>query len=488
MRKQVKYLLLFLLQAFVVNSCVYDGDDSNDSQESQRLLAEAKAWYERTNDPVVVLKSSADDESDFAVMPDWGHYFTRKNEQYEVAEMELLTKHRFSVVDKVVGEKYQSTKNVHYRNSSVRLIYRKDKETGEEFGFYMNIVPEAGYLESTNFQYAKKTNYLDRDKTFSGRVLYYDMQGQFISGWRYVDGEVTAKMQHVSKDMVESLKSEPRTKAGGDENLDCYLFEYWEIKDVCYSWTQNNDYQYEYCYNESITYDYWYECYYIGKEEPPQPPNPNNPNGGSQARSIFKNNSLNTAAKQELDRALEDKLQECGYSAMYGYLTGNNFQINDVRINSALQSPGAYYAQSNILEFKSVESIYTAFPEEFMHFFQNKYYQGGISQYDNTGRSNIEFEAKLMQDLLCNIKSGICGWYGAGLKSGNQYSIWINKITDYGSKTPNYSDLLKRDPEWNNLNYWDFMEDFCSGHPDYDYPIDRNLRPQALEYIKSNCN
>lgn len=331
-------------------------------------------------------------------------------------------------------------------------------------------------------------NYLNRDKTFNGRVLYYDLQGHFLNGWRYVNGKVTASLQHISKEMADYLKTEPKTKGGDTE---CYLFEVWDIKDACYEWTQNNDYYYSYCYNEYFNYDYWYECYYTGDDNNGEVnPGGNNNNGVSLTGGIIRTNSLDLAGRLELERALQDKLQECGYNTMHRYIADNSYQINEVRINSSLQSPAAYYAQSNTLEFRSNEDIYNGFPEEFIHFFQNMNYPGGISQYDDVGRSNIEFEAKLMQDLLCNVKGLGCPDYGTSQNSKylESYGYWIDAMTNGGTQMPDYNDLLRRDPEWENLNYWDFMEDFCSEHPNYDYPIDRNLTPQALGFIKNNCN
>ena len=51
---------------------------------------------------------------------------------------------------------------------------------------------------------------------------------------------------------------------------------------------------------------------------------------------------------------------------------------------------------------------------------------------------------------------------------------------------PSYQELLE---PYNDLNYWDFMENFIEGTPGYNYPINRSLEPHALEYVYNNkCN
>lgn len=336
-------------------------------------------------------------------------YLQIKDKEYEVVEIELLTKHWLSIMDEVAGEKYRTTKNSRYKKSPLRLVYRRDRERGEVFGFYMNIIPEAKYLESTGFNYTKKMNYLERDTTFCGRVMYYDVQGSFINGWRYQ--KVVASLSPVSKEKGAYLKAQLTTRGG--EDVDCTLYTTWEIYDVYKEWYANGEYSWDQFLYSEYYYDYWYECVDSGDGDVGNGGGSSNPGNGN--TSISATISLDSEGKRKLEQIMEEKRQECGYVAMYNYLIYNNYKKNDVRINSSLSSSGRYNPQTNVMEFKSNDLIESAFSEEFIHFFQNMYYPGGTGQYaKEEGASNIEFEAKLLQDILCQLSDGSCPLLGSG--------------------------------------------------------------------------
>jgi hypothetical protein len=214
-------------------------------------------------------------------------------------------------------------------------------------------------------------------------------------------------------------------------------------------------------------------------------------NTGDSGNNGIVNNSnvnLDSFGKSELERILEILLEQCGYSTMYNFLTSNAYKLNSIGISTTQSSPGIYNATNNTMTFNTNTSIYEAFPEEFIHFFQNRYYSGGIGQYSNTiGHSNIEFEAKLIQDILCLIRGFGCGYFGIGNNHAIHYMEWLNIITNDGTHIPSLDDLLTKNPAWGNLNYWDFMDDFRIKISTYNYPINSNLSPVALIYLNSLC-
>jgi hypothetical protein len=116
--------------------------------------------------------------------------------------------------------------------------------------------------------------------------------------------------------------------------------------------------------------------------------------------------------------------------------------------------------------------------------YQDSKYDGGILQYSDTGKPNIEFEAKLLQDLVCAIGLGGCAYLGAGSIGSalnSDYDYWINNLTDYGDSIPTYEQIMNY--EYNNHGYWDFMESFKSSIPNYDKQIDYDVSPVVLSEI-----
>jgi hypothetical protein len=494
MKKQIDFLFLFLVSVFIVHSCTdefYDETENSETLEARKLLSEAKAWYEGVSESGVSVLYLASGDTEFPVKPDWKRYSMYRDTTYEAVEIELRTRYSLTIADGKAGEKYRNTGDNRYRSSSLNLVFRKDLKTGEVSGFYMNILPDAEYLESINFDYAKRMNCLKPDTIFCGRIVYYDAEGKFMDGWRYRQGKIVASLNPIPKEIGEYLMEHPTTSRGGEYGSDdCSVYTTWKIYDVYNEWSVSwdiyTDFHLEYLYTE-IEYDIWYECETeieygddggaAGGGTPP-----NNGNNG-----IFVKTSLDSEGKELLNRVLEEKLQECGYSTMYNYLTENNYKLNDVRINPSL-FVGGYNYNTKEIEFSSNDAINNAFPEEFIHFFQDMYYPEGIGQYgkEKAGHTNIEFEAKLLQDLMCRITDGACPQYGAvdGSKLSDDYVDWILDMTE-GGTIPSYEMLIEPHGE-KGLNYWDFIENLTDGKSEYSSPIDKSLQPLVIQYIHEN--
>lgn len=221
----------------------------------------------------------------------------------------------------------------------------------------------------------------------------------------------------------------------------------------------------------------------------------NNNGAGTSGNGIGKiAKSLPSDAKaiEELNKILKENLEYCGYEAMYNYLTKKGAKIDSIKIDPSIKEPGNYDPSTNTMAFRSTSEIYRAFSEEFIHFFQQNYYDKGITPYMGKGRSNIEFEAKLIQDIFNSIaptQSGSMS-YGIGTKYSKEYKDWLSAVTKNETYIPNFSDLLDQSPEWGNLNYWHFLEDFKESKPNYNYPTDSLLSPKVINYLhlSSGCN
>lgn len=115
------------------------------------------------------------------------------------------------------------------------------------------------------------------------------------------------------------------------------------------------------------------------------------------------------------------------------------------------------------------------------HAYQDIYYQGGISQYSNTGEVNIEFEAKLYKDVTTVLEIGCCSAFNdysnAPENIKDQYFKWVERIAE------NPSELTSQD-------YLSWLKLFNQYHPKYSSPIHADLKaPEALYSIfySSSC-
>ncbi|MDR0543281.1 MAG: hypothetical protein LBH19_13865 [Dysgonamonadaceae bacterium] len=192
-------------------------------------------------------------------------------------------------------------------------------------------------------------------------------------------------------------------------------------------------------------------------------------NGGNGGKPVpAMHNSLPNQAQAALGqvfRAMVD--QYCMYYEMNSYLESLGAQFSDVVLD-AESSAGGYDACHDKLTFQSEDLISQAFPEEYIHFFQDHIYPGGICVYlnsNNPRKNNIEFEAKFVQDLANYIaaaqgyRDGGLMHYGAGLNLGAKYGAWINHLTNNGTTMPSPSKIAEL---YQSYNYLDFMSDWAS--------------------------
>ena len=102
------------------------------------------------------------------------------------------------------------------------------------------------------------------------------------------------------------------------------------------------------------------------------------------------------------------------------------------------------------------------------------------------GWSQIEFETKVLQDILCIINSGYCGWYGDTASGSTDYGQWIYDICS-NNEFPNNDKLFGT----NNItgkNYNHFLHLFNNdpNRSNYHSPIIDDLRPKLFDFIYSN--
>lgn len=70
----------------------------------------------------------------------------------------------------------------------------KNYKTNTETGFLMTIIPSKFYTK-THADRINKNTYLHRDKYLFGSVLFHDLNGKFVNGWKYERGKVVSKIR-----------------------------------------------------------------------------------------------------------------------------------------------------------------------------------------------------------------------------------------------------------------------------------------------------
>ncbi len=195
---------------------------------------------------------------------------------------------------------------------------------------------------------------------------------------------------------------------------------------------------------------------------------------------MISSHTLSARQYELLLQAFSDLQDEgCMQKALYDALIERNVKLNfGMMTNTA---PGGYKPKTGELLFSDNTSITSAvLKEELFHAWQNAYYSGGIAQYLNVGKVNIEFEAKLYQDIIEGEDALCClAFRGDHIPAEikNSYYDWIESIRFKPDRSFSDSDYTK----WLNLfNQYDL---------EYGSTMSNNLiLPFALRELIGNSN
>lgn len=219
---KIKLLFVFILILFH-SSCKDDYLENEPSPGDLALLENAKSYYELNKSKAPALRSG---DLGIPYMPAWDYTYYLDNDEFDVVELDLMTKGRISIMDKETNEIYNKTKDQKYKKSYSRYVFLRNKKNDESIGFIMTIIPSLKYIESSNFEVFDNF-YLERDNQFDGFVYYYTLDGDFINGWVYEDGNVTKTVTLVNKEDVE--EDAPITRA-----VTCDMLVTIDITETCY--------------------------------------------------------------------------------------------------------------------------------------------------------------------------------------------------------------------------------------------------------------
>ena len=168
---------------------------------------------------------------------------------------------------------------------------------------------------------------------------------------------------------------------------------------------------------------------------------------------------------------------------LYDALVSKNVKLNFGMYYSPSENsaPASYNPSDKSVRFRDYNSITAEnLKEELFHAWQDAYYPGGIWQYRETGKVNVEFEAKLYQDIIEGEDALCClafRGYHIPIEIRNNYYDWIESIRFKPDRSFSDSDYTK----WLNLfNQYDL---------EYGSATSDNLqRPLALRELIGNSN
>jgi len=482
-----KTIFASLLAAFLLcfaYSCMQEQVDELDNESfyerSKPLIMDAMRKYDSyfPEEGIMELRSWKD-AGGIAVKPLWQYANVYGDKDYHAAEFLLDSEKGFDYATPESADKFKKTRDRRYRTSQTNFVYLVEKKTGREIMFLMTLVPDLSYIESTKFKPFDKMSYLKRDKKYSGYIFFHNMEGRYVNGWRYSSGEithtVTANEEEADFDIVST-----RSLVCTTHYLVWYVEEckFWgNASGENWGWDCTSWYEYQPLYTSCIDDGTGDGNYNSGGGSSGDG---GSGNSGGTFNGLALNCSLNSEGVQLLYDKIEEMKQECIYNYMFNTISGNK-QFTIITTNPGMSTYGGYNPNTGVLFFQNNSEIPSAFPEEFFHLYQDWRYEG-ISQYLNTtGHPNIEFEVKVLHDLMNYMN---CSFWGApfGSPLESEYSNWLLQLID---KTPlTYNDIMTH--KYNGYGYFDFLWSFRQSHPSGNYPINSGLFPALLQDVFSN--
>lgn len=222
----MKIVLLVLALAGILFACRHEFDEPVINQAL--TVDDAQVWYEANKPGNLMLKSGKEGITEKAVKPNWENATKYESENMEIVETSLMTQGGLGFFTVESKAEWEVSKNPGYISSTTKLVIQKNKKTSESLGFIMTLVGEKNCQEKKGFDLSK-SRYLKIEDDFSGLVLFHDLEGNFVNGWRYTEGKVTRSVSALSFENALQLKLKVAIT-----NCITYDVYYWEQN--CTDW------------------------------------------------------------------------------------------------------------------------------------------------------------------------------------------------------------------------------------------------------------
>ncbi len=216
MKKQtfrIRLLVILFLASFVFFACEQeDMNSTNESPKENKInektihrfrgqskekIREAQKWVSEHT-----IQTRSSEESILG----WEYAFSDSTKTYETVEVPVGYLKQKCIVLSDCEEKYNETKDAKYLQNITRLVIETNKETEEKRSYYMTIVPSAKCIEQAADSLSLNT-YLQRNKSFDGCILFFDLDKQLINGWQYESGKITEVLTPSSKVQTRAVET-----------------------------------------------------------------------------------------------------------------------------------------------------------------------------------------------------------------------------------------------------------------------------------------
>lgn len=200
------------------------GQRKSKHRNEDLTIAKAQQWYEEHYAPVVTARSSFTDADNHVKMkPGWDKAKESNRRRYEVVEVPIMTQKPHLLMDAETQKRWNPDVPEKFIRNTAKIVIERDKKTGRTRSFVMIFVGSYDYLKNTHSM--GKNSYLYRQPDFDGMVLFYELNGSLVNGWKYTNGKITASI--APKIVLDGEEESTAIKSRGwvEECYTDYIYE-----------------------------------------------------------------------------------------------------------------------------------------------------------------------------------------------------------------------------------------------------------------------
>lgn len=198
------------------------------NKNEELTIAVAQQWYQSNYAPIVTTRSNMTDSTrNLLMMLSWDKAKESNRRRYEVVEIPIRTKRAHILLDAETAREWQPNAPAKFIRNTAKIVVERDKKTEKTRSFMMVFIGSYNYLKTTRTM--GKNTYLYRQPDFDGMVLFYELNGVLINGWKYTNGKITGSISPKTGN-DDKVISKVETRAWVK---DCYTDYVYESKEVC---------------------------------------------------------------------------------------------------------------------------------------------------------------------------------------------------------------------------------------------------------------
>lgn len=236
------FLTAFSLTLLSLLSCqkTETATANNEASKSPFAVKEAKAWYENSLTGNATSSKTNGNAKIKNFTPLWEQGKTSEDETYYVVECPT----KFEKTPGFLIQHSSSSADTNNVKGKTKLLVLKNKKTGKILSALMHVVSETSS--------GGEISYRPKNSQLTGYIFFTDLDGEFVNGWKYKNGEIIAKGSKKAAQLINGKALPP----DDPHNNSCWtVVTNWYERD-CIEY-YNGDYQcgnWNYMYSTSETY------------------------------------------------------------------------------------------------------------------------------------------------------------------------------------------------------------------------------------------